>query len=51
MSIKEALNEAITLLESVEVKGKANMKRQVIAIEHIESVVTALENAEKGDEA
>lgn len=51
MSIKEALKEAIALLDSVEVKGKTNMKRQIIGIERIEAVVTALENAEKEEAA
>ena len=51
MSIKEALKEAIALLDGVEVKGKANMKRQIMGIERIEAVVTALENAEKEEAA
>ena len=51
MSIKEALKEAIALLGVVEVKGKTNMKLYVMGIERIESVVTALENAEKEEAA
>lgn len=51
MSIKEALKEAIALLDGVEVKGKTNMKRHVMGIERIESVVTALEHAEKEEVA
>lgn len=51
MSIKEALKEAIALLDGVEVKGKTNMKRHVMGIERIEAVVNALEHAEKEEAA
>ena len=51
MSIKEALKEAIALLDGVEVKGKTNMKRHLLGMERIEAVVTALENAEKEEAA
>lgn len=51
MSIYEALKEAITLINSVEVKGTANMKRLIIAIDRIESSITALENSAKEEAA
>lgn len=47
MSIKEALKEAIALLDGVSVMGKDNQKRHVMGIERIEAVITVIENAEK----
>ena len=52
MNIKEALKEAIALLDGVKVEpGLLNMKRHIVGIERIQSVVKAIENAEKEEAA
>lgn len=52
MSIKEALKEAIALLETVKVEpGRNNMKRQIAAIDRIEAVIIVFDNAEKEEAA
>ena len=51
MRIKDALKEAVAVLNTVDVKGKDNMKRLVYAMERIDAVVAALDEAEKGEHA
>lgn len=51
MSIKEALKEAIALLDGVAVIGKNNQKRHVMGMERIEAAIKAIENAEKEEAA
>lgn len=50
MNIKDALREAVALIDGVKVDGKNNMKRLVIAMERIESVINAIDNAQKEEE-
>lgn len=48
MNIKEALQEAIALLDGVRVEpGLTNMKRHIVGVERIQAVVRAIEKAEK----
>ena len=50
MNIKDALCEAVALIDGVKLEGVTNMKRLVIAAERIKSVINTIENAQKEEE-